>query len=366
MRILKPLLIILVLLGLGLLGARLVANKKAALAAVPPAKEYALVVPSEVARREDATLTLPYLSEVQSDSDTRIASKATARVLMIKPAGTRVKQGELVARLDASDLTAKREGLRLKIRELNNQIRAKTADLNALRKTHERNAQLLSINAISRDKYDTEAARIDALRATIDALRSSIAALRQNIREVEDALTYTEIHAPMDGVISDTSVSEGGTATAGQALLTISGGTQRRLVVRVPHELHPRQLIWNGQTCDLAALGSTYHGLDEYSCAVKTDIPGGNRVEVSLVVFSGEALLLPHNAVLSINGRHEVLILEGEHARGKRVDIEAEGVEGYAVEGLEEGVRYLTAKPDILLQAKAGVKIVSPSQSAKE
>ncbi len=342
-------------------GVRLIERKKAALLAVPPAKEYALVVPSRIAEVRNAELTLPYLAEVQSDTDITIASRVTARVVMIRPAGSQVRKGEVVARLDASDLKAKRESLRLKIDQIQNQIRAKQSDLSALRRTHARNAKLLDLKAISRDKFDTEASRIESLRASIAALRSSIASLRQNIREIEDTLSYAEIVAPTDGVVSDTKVSEGGTATAGHPVLTIAGGDVRRLVVRVPHELRPRQLIWRERRCELTPLNSTYHGLDEYSCALRADVPAGNRVEVSLVVFSGHVLILPRDALLSSNGHHEVLVLKGDRATARAVELIAEGVEGYAVKGLAEGARYLLAKPDVLLQAKAGVRIASPA-----
>ena len=117
----KILLILIALALLGIGGARLLAKKKAALAATSPAKTYALVVPTAIANAHNAELTLPYLAEVQSDSDTTIASKVTARVQMIKPTGTRVHEGEVVAQLDASDLQARREGLRLKIDQIENQ-----------------------------------------------------------------------------------------------------------------------------------------------------------------------------------------------------------------------------------------------------
>ncbi|RMF16913.1 MAG: hypothetical protein D6758_07170 [Gammaproteobacteria bacterium] len=345
-------------------GVRLIQAKKAEEAHIPPAASYALVVPSQIARSQHVELTLPYLAEVQTDSDIRIASKVTARVLMILPVGTTVHEGDVIARLDASDLKARRAALQQQIEGINNQIRAQKASLDALIKTHERNTRLLAINAISRDRYDTEAARIEALRANLDASKSKTEELREKIREVDDTLTYTDIRAPMGGVISATTVNNGSTATAGQPLLTLSGGDQRRLVVRVPHEQRPKQLIWEDETCSLTPLGTTYHGLDEYSCAVRTLVPAGNRVEVSLVVYSGDSLLLPHDAVLAINGRHEVLVLEGDQARPVPVTIEAEGVEGYATQSLRPGTRYLVAKPDILLQAKAGVRIHTASPDA--
>ena len=94
-------------------------------------------------------------------------------------------------------------------------------------------------------------------------------------------------------MISKTHVTEGGTARAGKPLIELSGGEQRRLMVRVPHEVRPSRLLWGDRSCDQTPPGTTYHGLDEYSCHVETDIPPGNRVEVRLVVFSGQAILLP-------------------------------------------------------------------------
>ena len=91
-------------------------------------------------KEQRVRLTLPYLAEVQSDTETTIASKITARVLMIKPVGTHVRKGELIVRLDAGDLEAERMGLEARIAQTQNEIQARRAELEALKKTHARNA----------------------------------------------------------------------------------------------------------------------------------------------------------------------------------------------------------------------------------
>ncbi len=339
-------------------GVRAIQNKKAAEAAVPPARAYGVVVPVEKAEVGDVRLTMPFLAEVQSDSDVQIGSKVTARVEMIVPAGTTVKKGQLLARLDAGDLKAKKRSLELKIRQIDSEIKAKAADLQSLEKTHERNRKLLEIQAISQDRFDAEAARIDSLRASINALRSSQAALRASIREVEDTLSYTTIIAPMAGVVSKTFVTAGGTVGAGKPLLSLAGGTAKRLLVRVPDSIRPQALVHAGQQCQLQPLHSSYRGLDEYSCPLPIELPAGNRVEVWLVIWSGNGMLLPRNGLLAINGKHFVLTVAGDRATAREVKVVAEGAEGLVVDGLPAGSEYALAKPDILLKLMTGAPVI--------
>ncbi len=363
-KLFKWLIVLVAVAALVLAGKKVIHNKKAALAKIPTAKVYGIVAPTQVARQSVIQLTVPYLAEVQSDSDVEIASKVTSRVEMIVSSGTRVKRGEVIVRLDAAELLAKKKALQLKIAEVKDQIRAKNAELKNLKRVHEHTGELLASQVIPRDKYDTEAANIESLQATIAGMRKRVAALEQNIREIEDSLTYTRIKAPMDGVVSKTYVAQGGMAGGGKPLLSLSGGDSKRLVVRVPDDVKPKALLMKGaeQPCPLLPLNSTFNGLDEYSCQMRTDLAAGNRVEVRLLVFSGEGILLPFNAVLEINGKQDVLVVQGDKATPKSVQVKAEGSQGLVVQGLEVGDEYVVAKPDILLKLLTGVSIVKAGQ----
>ena len=356
----KWLIVLVAVAALVVAGIKVIRNKKAALAKIPTAKVYAIVAPTQIARQSAIQLTVPYLAEVQSDSDVQIASKITSRVEMIVSSGTSVKRGDVIVRLDAGELLAKKKGLQLKIAEVKDQIRAKYAELKNLKRVHKHTGELLASQVIPRDKYDTEAANIESLQATIAGMQNRAAALEQNIREIEDSLTYTRIKAPMDGVVSKTYVAQGGIASSGKPLLSLAGGDGKRLVVRVPDDVKPTALLMKGsdQPCPLLPLNSTFNGLDEYSCQMRTDLAAGNRVEVRLLVFSGEGMLLPFNAVLEINGKQDVLVVQGDRASPKAVQVRAEGSEGMVVQGLDVGDEYVVAKPDILLKLLSGVSIV--------
>ncbi|MGV6817005.1 MAG: efflux RND transporter periplasmic adaptor subunit [Thiotrichales bacterium] len=339
-------------------GVRLIQQKKSQQAQIPPAREYGVVVPVGMARNSDVQLTQPFLAEVQSDSDVEIGSKVTARVDSIVPVGSTVSAGQILVRLDAGDLQAKKRSLESKVLEVKSEIKSKAAELSSLEKTHARNAELLGIQAISQDRFDTEAAKIEALRASINALKSSQAALRASIKEVEDTLSYTTIKAPLAGVVSKTYASAGGTVSQGKPLLSLAGGTAKRLLVRVPDDIQPSALRYGDQQCDLQFLNSSYHGLNEYSCALPIELAAGNRIEVQLVIWSGKGMLMPRNGVLAINGKDFVLVAEGGQARAQAVSVLAQGSEGLVVVGLEAGAEYALAKPDILLKLMTGAPLV--------
>lgn len=339
-------------------GAWLIKAKKAAMESVPPAKTYGMVVPVKTASLSKVTLTVPYLAEVKSDTDVKIASKVTSRVEKIIPSGTRVRKGDLLVRLDSGELQAKKEGLQLKIKEVNNQIRAKQADLESVQHTHKRNRKLLDIQAVSREQFESESSKIESLKATIAGMKNNAEALAKNIEEIEDTLSYTTIKSPMDGIVSETYVAEGGISAGGKPLLSLSGGDHKRLIVRVSDNVKPTALIQSGEPCPLVSLNSTYKGLDEYSCNTRTDLAAGNRVEVKLVVYQGETILLPSNAVLQRGGSQVVLVVKGDQAMPKPVTILAEGSEGLVVEGVVPGDEYVIAKPDVLLKLLTGVSVI--------
>lgn len=343
---------------MGIAGVKVIQKKKAAMAKIPSAKTYAMVVPVRKAIETDVRLTVPYLAEVQSDTDVDLASKVTSRVEMIVKSGTHVKKGQVLVKLDAGDLLAKKKGLRLKIAEMNNQIKAKNIDLRNLKKIHQHNKRLVDMKAIPRDSYDTEASNITSMSATIEGMKNNVSALAQNIKELDDTLGYTAIKSPMDGVVSKTFIAEGGIASGGKPLLSLSGGNSKQFIVRVSDNIKPSALMFLGKSHPLTSLNSTYNGLNEYSCQTQSDLSAGNRVEVKLIVYTGKTILLPANAVLQLNGKQYVMQVNGDQTTPQQITILAEGSEGLIVKGLKAGDEYVVAKPDILLKLFTGVSII--------
>jgi multidrug efflux pump subunit AcrA (membrane-fusion protein) len=360
----KKIILIMLTMILVIAAVLVIKNKQASIANLPVAKRYAMVVNTQLAQKSQVQLTLPYLAQVQSDSDVEIVSKLTSRVTMILPSAAKVNVGDVVVRLDASDLIAKKRGLLSQVRGTNSEIVGRQADLANAQQTHQRSAQLLKNKLISQQQFDDESSLLLSLDASVTSLKEQVNALKQSINELDSNISYATIHSPFNGIISKTYVAKGSIASAGKSLINISGKDDKFLLVRTTETLQPVALFYHGQRCDLQPLLSTFNGLDEYSCHSTINLAAGARIAAKLLIFEGEGILLPHDALLHLNGLAQVVLLAGEQAQAQDVTIIAEASEGILVSGLAPGSEYIVAKPDILLKLIGGVKVIKATSPA--
>ena len=100
--------------------------------------------------------------------------------------------------------------------------------------------------------------------------------------------------------------------------------------------------------------------LREYRSALP---PGSSAIEgeylnIELMVFKGEGVLLPDDVLLSAQGKTWVLIYTDGKVEKVPVTIEQRGIEGVTVKEDLAGRTLLLAKPDILLRASSGVPVI--------
>ena len=322
---------------------KIIKKKKAEATNIPTAKIYPIVAKAMVAQPGNVTLTLPYLATAGNDADIMVASKFPARVEFVKKSGSRVKRGERVATLDTTDIQSN-------IGSIKSQISAANITLNNLIQTHKRTKELLAVQGASIEQYQKESSMIAAARAKRDALR-------QKLHELTNMLSYAQIIAPVDGVIAKTFVTAGSMAMPGKPLLQISarGGKSSYLLVRTPDSVPVKGVLFQKKVYDAVPLGSTFHGLHEYKVYVPAaNLNSGDRVEVSVVIYKGNGVKLPFDAVLNRNGKSYVLQAKGDHALPEEINITQSGEEGIVTESQIAGQKLVIAKPDILLKLVSG------------
>jgi RND family efflux transporter MFP subunit len=131
-----------------------------------------------------------------------VASKGTGRLeILTVEEGSRVKKGQILARLENADLQAQsgQAQANLNAAQANlNQILAVVAN-DRLR--FERNRKLIQAQAVSQSSYDDAEARYQQSQATEAAARSQIEAAEAALQATRVGLEYTLIRAPFDGVI---------------------------------------------------------------------------------------------------------------------------------------------------------------------
>jgi len=356
--------------AVGLLKKRKTALAKAAAPAVLP-----VVVDAVTPQSQKVTLTLPAMGVVSSDISTTLSTKISGRVLKVfKREGDTVKKGDLLLRIDARDLSAQKEGLRLKRQSLDFDITARQENLRALKTalgnviaTHARTKELLDVKGVSVEQYEQEETAIAQLKAQKQSVESGIAMLRSNIKEllqnekeIDTQLSYTEISAPIDGTLCAREVSTGDLALPGKPLLKISATDGLYLDVSLPTSIQAGSILLNGKRFPLTPKNQAgASGLREYRAPLPlgSSLVEGEFLNVSLVLYSGDGVLLPNDVLLTTQGQTSVLVYENGRARKSPVKILRRGSEGVMVRQDLAGKTLLLAKPDILLRASTGVPV---------
>jgi HlyD family secretion protein len=145
-----------------------------------------------------------------------VASKGTGTLIFLGvEEGDKVKKGQVIARLDDSDVTAalQRAGENLRVAE---------ADLNDAKQSLERQRILLERDMVARSEYDIAEARYKRVVAGIDAAKFAV-------REAQVAVDNMRIVAPFDGTVLKKNADVGeivaplaGAASSKAAVVTIA------------------------------------------------------------------------------------------------------------------------------------------------
>jgi RND family efflux transporter MFP subunit len=145
-----------------------------------------------------------------------VASKGTGTLVFLGvDEGDKVKKGQVIARLEDSDVAASRERAR-------ENLRVAEADLNEAKQSLERTRILLKQELVAQADYDLAEARYKRVVSTIDAAKFAV-------KEAEVAVDNTRIVAPFDGTVLKKNADVGeivaplaGAASSKAAVVTIA------------------------------------------------------------------------------------------------------------------------------------------------
>lgn len=319
-------------------------------AEAPIAKTYSMVVSTVKPELKEVTLTLPYLAIVQNDEDVILASKIAARIESLKPSGTSVSRGQVIVRLDNISVESGLQSTKA-------QIAAANTGLKNLQATHKRTLELLAVKGASIEQSEMEESRIAETESKIEALN-------QSTNDLVNNRSYATITSPTSGIISKTILNVGDMAMPGQPIAIISAKSGSYLKLSVPADLKVYGVKMNSKSYQTVSLNSTFNSLAEYK-VINGDLAlmTGERVEVDVEVFNGNAIKLPFDAILNRSGKSYVFVKDNDKAIATEVNIVQSGEDG-AVVGNNElaGKEIVVAKQDILLKLLTGVLLKSKEE----
>ncbi len=199
-----------------------------------------------------------------------IASKVTGRlVALMVEEGSRVKEGQIIARLENEDVLAARDQAEANLKAAHANLEAAKAELEEATRIFNRNKQLVVRGSIARAEYETSEARYLKAQASVASAEAGIRASLAALKGAEVALEYTLIRVPFDGVvltknadIGDIITPLGAAANAKAAVVTIADLNSLQVEVDVSET--NLGLVKIGQPCEInldAVPDSRYRGV---------------------------------------------------------------------------------------------------------
>jgi RND family efflux transporter MFP subunit len=115
--------------------------------------------------------------------------------------GTRVKEGQVIARLENKDVAAARDSAAANTVAARANLQQGEAEMRDAQSSYERTLDLYGRKFISESALDTARARLDKAKASVASLQAAIGVADANARQAQVAYEQTLIRAPFDGMV---------------------------------------------------------------------------------------------------------------------------------------------------------------------
>jgi HlyD family secretion protein len=131
-----------------------------------------------------------------------LSSKATGRMEWLGVLeGSRVKEGEVIARLESKDVRATLDQAAAQVNVARANLQQGEAERRDAEANLRRSSELLAKNYISGAQHDADIARFNKAKAVIASLGAAIASAEANRRAAAVAVEQTLIRAPFDAIV---------------------------------------------------------------------------------------------------------------------------------------------------------------------
>ncbi|MEE7626062.1 efflux RND transporter periplasmic adaptor subunit [Methylobacter sp. Wu8] len=167
-----------------------------------------------------------FAGEVRARVETPLSFRVAGKLLERKvDVGDRVRKGQPLAMLDSNDY-------RLAVQGLKAQLASAQADSTFLRDDLARYRELLTQQVISPPEFERH-------ETAYTTARERTAALEAQLAQALNQLTYTELHADRDGVVTALEVEAGQVLAAGQTVVTLAQLDEKEIHFDVPEHRLP-------------------------------------------------------------------------------------------------------------------------------
>ncbi len=301
-------------------------------------------------RREPFARTVPTVGTLRANESVTLVPELSRRLVKVTvEEGADVKKGDLLFRLDDSDLKAV-------LGEID-------ARLQLANTTKKRVDDLIESRAISRQEFDASTADLNVLEA-------------QRATQVVE-LEKTEIRAPFDGRVGIRQASEGAYVSPATPLISVQDLSRIKVDFPLPERYSADVAKGSEFTFTVPGNGQIFKGIVAVIepaispetrslmvrgiCETPEGLLPGGFAEVSLSLDSGgDAILVPSQSIVPSQRGQGVYLIQDGKAKLQPVEIGARtAAKVQILQGLKPGDEVITTN---LLRMRPGVEVVKVAQ----
>jgi RND family efflux transporter MFP subunit len=174
----------------------------------------------ETAQRDTFSATLWVSGTVISQNDARIAAETDGRITWVADVGSRIEQGEAIARIDAEDLRLDLADSEAQLASLKSQFVYRDSSLQRFKKLAAQD--------------NAAAMQLDEAQSQLDMTRQEIKRAEVAVAQIKRRIKQTEVLAPFPGIVVERDVQVGEFVSRGAQVARLVDTEHREIRAQAP------------------------------------------------------------------------------------------------------------------------------------
>ncbi len=273
-------------------------------------KKEVINVKTEIAKMDSKAQQMSYSAKVEAGKFATLSTRISGNISSVKvKAGQQVQKGEILISISNRDLLAQKEQVK------SAQLEAKAAFENAA-KDLKRFEILFNQNSASQKELDDIRTRFKMSKARLESAMNKES-------EIDEALSYSYIKAPFNGIITNKFVNQGELAAPGMPLLGIENQAGFKVLAKVPESEISALKIGDPVNVGIKAAGlkslqasiseinpSSQHSINQYELKIELKLSKAEQKNIHSGMFAN--VIIKREAVECITIPKDALIHKGQ------------------------------------------------------
>jgi RND family efflux transporter MFP subunit len=315
-------------------------------------------------RRDEVTEDMMVVGNLVGAATVEVVSRVSGRLQAITVRiGDSVSRGQTLAQVEDQEIREQVKQAEASHQVAEATIRQREADLTFAGTNLDRSRSLFQRDLLPQQTLDDAEARYQAARAQLDLARAQFAQARSRLEELQINLANTAIRSPVDGFVGRRYMDPGAWVSSNTPVVSLVDIRSVRLEASLVERDLRRVSVGMPARVEVDAFpGETFQGqvarvspvLDPATrtAAMEIEVPNpGFRLKPGMyarVQFTVErradALVVPRNALVDLEGRRGVFVAENDTAHFRVVAIGLQDQQKVEVlEGIQPGEQVVTA-----------------------